>query len=110
MPGQIQRKGARSVTPHSKADRVVVGIAFFSFAVLGMPGALLNVAWSSSIRQTFGLSLDAVGMLFLIGTSGYAAASFGSGRFMASLGVARLLVLSAMLGMLGLAGTALAPR
>lgn len=87
----------------------MVGIAFFSFAVLGVPGALLNVAWSPSIRTTFGLSLAAVGTLLLAGTLGYAAASFASGRLMGQMGVARLLAFCAVLGTLGSLGLALAP-
>jgi fucose permease len=97
------------VWQRSRDDGLVVGIAFFSFAVLGMPGALLNVAWSPSIRTSFGLSLDAVGALFLAGTLGYAAASAVSGRWMARLGVARLLAGSTFLAALGLSGMALAP-
>jgi fucose permease len=97
------------VVQHSRDDRLVVGIAFFSFAVMGTPGALLNVAWSPSIRDTFHLALDAVGALLLAGTLGYAVASSISGRLTAHMGVARLLATSTVLGALGLLGMALAP-
>jgi fucose permease len=98
------------VVQHSKTDRLAVGIAFFSFAVLGVPGAMLNVAWSPSIRTTFGLSLAAVGTLLLVGMLGYAAASFASGRLIGLLGVARLLAFCAVLGTVGSLGLALAPE
>ncbi|MFN8531338.1 MAG: hypothetical protein U0670_22265 [Anaerolineae bacterium] len=39
---------------------LVVLIAYFSFIVLGMPGALMGVVWSPHVRETFGLDLDAV--------------------------------------------------
>jgi fucose permease len=77
--------------------------------VLGMPGALMNVAWSPSIRSTFGLSLDAVGALFLASTIGYFLASSTSGRLMSRLGVGRLLTASAGLSAIGLLGYVLAP-
>src|SRR4051794_40718481 len=78
----------------SKTDQLVVGLGFFSFVVLGMPGAMLNVAWSPSIRATFGLPLEAVGILFLASSSGYFAASSASGRWMDRFGLARLLTTS----------------
>lgn len=93
----------------TRADTLLVGIAFFSFVVLGMPGALLNVAWSPSIRATFGLSLDAVGVLFLASTLGYMVAGSSSGRVMAHLGAGRMLILSAVISAGGLLGFALAP-
>src|SRR5438094_3272903 len=91
----------------SRTDWLAVGIGFFSFVVLGMPGALLNVAWSPSMRGTFGLPLDAVGALFLASTSGYFAASSASGRWMARYGLARLLTASTLASALGLLGLAL---
>jgi fucose permease len=93
----------------SRRDLLVAGIGLFSFVVLGLPGALLNVAWSPSIRDTFRLSLDAVGALFLTTAVGYLLGSSTSGRLMARLGAARLLLASAVLSGLGLLGFALAP-
>jgi fucose permease len=93
----------------SRTDLPIVALGFFSFVVLGMPGALLNVAWSPSIRGTFGLSLDAVGALYLASTTGYFFAGSTSGRLMSHLGVGRLLTASAVVSALGLLGYALAP-
>jgi fucose permease len=87
----------------------VVGLGFFSFVVLGMPGAMLNVAWSPSIRTTFGLPLESVGILFLASSSGYFAASSASGRWMDRFGLARLLTTSTLASAVGLLGLALAP-
>jgi fucose permease len=88
---------------------MVVGVGFFSFVALGMPGGLLNVAWSPAIRETFGLSLDAVGLMYLASTLGYCLASSATGRLTARLGMARLLVASSVFGALGLLGIAIAP-
>jgi fucose permease len=96
-------------TARIETDLRVVGLAFFSFVVLGTPGALLNVAWTHAIRDTFRLALDAVGTLFLTTTIGYAVASFASGRLIANLGIAWLLALGSALGALGLLGIAIAP-
>jgi fucose permease len=93
----------------SSTDLLIIGVGFFSFIVLGIPGALLNVAWSPSIRSTFGLSLDAVGALFLTNTVGYFLASSISGRLMSYLGIGRLLTLSAVISAVGLLGYVLAP-
>jgi fucose permease len=93
----------------SQTDRLVVSIAFFSFVVLGLPGGLLNIAWSPSMRDTFRLPLDAVGLLLLATTGGYFVASAATGRLMAHFGVARLLASSTTLSALGLLGMAVAP-
>jgi fucose permease len=92
----------------SSTDWRVVGISFFSFVVLGIQGALLNVAWSS-MRATFRQPLDAVGFLFMASTSGYFAASSISGRWMVRLGLARLLTISTLAGAVGLLAQSLAP-
>ena len=86
-----------------------MGIGFFSFVVLGLQGALLNVAWSPSMRATFHQPLDAVGFLFMASTSGYFAASSASGRWMVRLGLARLLTVSTLASALGLLAQSLAP-
>jgi fucose permease len=90
-------------------DALVVGLAYFSFIVLGMPGAMLGVAWSPHIRNTFDLPLDAVGALLVASTIGYFIASFISGRLLAYLPTGLLMALGCGLGTLGLLGYALAP-
>lgn len=68
-------------------------IAYSAFVALGLIDGLLGVAWPS-MRATFNLPLDALGILLLAGTSGHIVASFGNGRFLQMTGVAVLLVLS----------------
>lgn len=69
---------------HIKTDYIAVLIAYLSFIVLGLPSAMLGIAWASdkwpSIEKTFNLSLGSVGALLLTFTIGYSLASFLSGR------------------------------
>jgi fucose permease len=65
-------------------------IAYLGFISLGLPDAVLGVAFPS-IRATFGLSLDALGLLFVTGTIGYVISSFSSGYFMRKIGIGWLL-------------------
>jgi fucose permease len=94
------------MTPRSRLT--IILIAYAAFTALGMPGGLLGVAWPS-IRDTFGLSLDAVGTLLLAVTVGSLVAAFTSGPVAARIGIGWLLVLSTLAAMVGLLGYALAP-
>jgi fucose permease len=88
--------------------RFLLWISFFSFIVLGLPDGTLGVAWPS-IRDTFGLPLDALGVLFLFFTSGYLASSFASGKLISLLGINNFLLVSSLLMGSGLLGYVLAP-
>jgi fucose permease len=90
-------------------DYTVVLIAYFSFIVLGMPGALLGIVWSPHIRDTFALDLDAVATLYLAFSAGYFVASFISGSLFSRLNIGLLLAGGGALGALAFAGYALAP-
>ena len=63
-------------------NRHTLILAFACFVVMGMMNALLGVAWPS-IRQTFGLPLDALVALLAASTIGYAAGSLLTSRLMA---------------------------
>lgn len=99
---------AHSIPPKSP-DLAVVAIAYFGFIALGMPSAILNVAWSPYIQNTFQLPLDAVGALFVATTAGYFCASFASGRLMTRFPTALLLAASCTITALGLLGYTLVP-
>lgn len=99
---------AQSVARKSP-DLGVVAIAYLGFIALGMPGAILNVAWSPYIQNTFQLPLDAVGALFVATTAGYFLASFVSGRLMTRYPTALLLSASCLITALGLLGYTLMP-
>jgi len=92
-----------------KRKYLLLAIAFGGYILLGMPNGLLNVAWPS-IRDTFGLSLDALGVLLAATSAGYILSSFNSGFLIARLGTAPLLTSSSVLIGLGALGYTVAPN
>lgn len=78
----------------------LVLLAYVAFIALGMPDGLLGVAWPS-IRATFSIPLDAIGMLLSASVAGYLTSSFSSGPLIARWGVGR--ILAASCGMTGVA-------
>lgn len=97
---------ATKTRPQSKVGLIL--LAYIAFISLGLPDGLLGVAWPS-IRATFTLPLDSLGLLFITGTTGYLTSSFFSGRLMARLGVGGLLAVSCAMTGAGLIGYTLAP-
>ena len=83
-------------------------LAFIAFIALGMPDGLLGVAWPS-IRYSFSLSLDAIGMLIPVSVAGYLISSFFSGPLLSRLGVGKLLAASCAITGLALWGYTLVP-
>jgi fucose permease len=83
-------------------------LSFIAFISLGLPDGLLGVAWPS-IRETFSLRLDALGMLLIASTAGYITSSFLSGKLIAKLGVGGTLAASCFLTGAGLIGYTLVP-
>lgn len=87
---------------------LLVALAFLAFISLGLPDGLLGVAWPS-IREGFGLPLDALGALLISGTAGYLTSSFLAGRILRYMGVGTLLALSTAAAATALLGYALTP-
>jgi fucose permease len=87
----------------------LVVLAYIAFIALGMPDGLLGVAWPS-IRASFAIPLDAVGMLITAAVAGYMTSAFLSGPLVARLGVGRVLVASCALTGAGLIGYTLVPQ
>lgn len=83
-------------------------LSFIAFISLGLPDGLIGVAWPS-IRETFSLRLDALGMLIIASTAGYIASSFISGKLIAKLGVGGTLAASCFATGAGLIGYTLVP-
>ncbi|MBN8658526.1 MAG: MFS transporter [Anaerolineae bacterium] len=83
-------------------------LSFIAFISLGLPDGLLGVAWPS-IRETFSLRLDALGILLVASTSGYITSSFLSGKLIAKLGVGGTLAASCFLTGAGLISYTLVP-
>lgn len=71
-------------------------LAYIAFIALGMPDGLLGVAWPS-IRSSFGVPLDAVGILMPISVAGYMTSSFSSGPLIQRFGVGKILTISCVL-------------
>ena len=91
---------------HPKLGLII--LAYIAFIALGMPDGLLGVAWPS-IRLSFNIPLDALGMLLVAGTTGYLTSSFASGFLIARLGVGRVLAISTALTGTALIGYTLVP-
>ncbi len=86
----------------------LIVLAYIAFVALGMPDGLLGVAWPS-IRQSFSLPLDALGLLLTATVTGYLTSSFMSGPLIARWGVGRVLAASCTLTGAGLIGYTLVP-
>jgi fucose permease len=86
----------------------LVLLAYLAFIALGMPDGLLGVGWPS-IRSSFGLPLDALGLLLTTSMAGYVTSSFASGSLISRMGVGKLLALSCAMTGAGLIGYTLVP-
>jgi len=95
-------------TVKRRSALLMILIAYASFVGLGVLAGLLGVAWPS-IRDTFGLRLDSIGVLFTATTAGSLIAAFASGTVVGRVGSGRFLFFSTVLAVVGLAGYALAP-
>lgn len=89
-------------------QRKLVRIAFLSFIALGLRAGLLGVSWPS-IRDTFSLSLDAVGVYLIAAMLGYLLTTSISGWVSVRIGLGRYLFLGCAIAGLGFLGQALAP-
>ena len=68
-------------------------LAYVAFIALGMPDGLLGVAWPS-VRASFAIPIDAIGMLLTASVAGYLTSSFLSGPLISRLGVGKVLAIS----------------
>jgi len=91
-----------------RARPLLIALAYAAFISLGLPDGLLGVAWPS-IRLSFGLPLDALGLLLAFTTAGYLASSFSSGRVLRMLPIGTVLALSTAAAATALLGFALTP-
>lgn len=93
----------------SRSRRVTLtALAFLAFVSLGLPDALLGVAWPT-MRATFSRPLSSLGLLAACWTTGYFTSSFFAGGIVDRSGVGPLLVGSGAIVAASLALYALAP-
>ncbi|MBE2293401.1 MAG: MFS transporter, partial [Phycisphaerales bacterium] len=87
---------------------ILIILSYIAFIALGMPDGLLGVAWPS-IRASFDISLDSLGVLLMATVSGYLISSFSSGYLISRSSVGVVLAASCALTGLGLIGYTLVP-
>ncbi len=91
-----------------QSELLLVAIAYAGFVASGLSIGMMGVAWPS-IRQTFALPLDALGLLLVAEMVGNLLACFYGGPLISRIGVGRVLLLSALARGLGSLGYGLAP-
>lgn len=92
----------------NRSKQALLYVALFSFIIIGLNSTLLNTAWLS-IKDSFGVELDSLGILLTAGTFGYLTATFTSGTLIKRIGTGLFLVGGTAVGVIGIVGTAFAP-
>jgi fucose permease len=87
---------------------LLVVLAYVGFVSLGLPDAVIGVAWPS-VRDGFGLPQEAIGFVFAASGLGYFTTSFFAGRLARALGIGMLLAASTALVAAAMFGFAAAP-
>jgi len=83
--------GAPGARPRPPA--LVLALAFLAFISIGVPDAVMGVAWPS-IRHDFDLPVSYLGQLLVSSTIGYLLSCFYGGALLERWGVGKILVLS----------------
>jgi fucose permease len=87
-------------SPPARTSSFLLALAFVGFVSLGLPDAVIGVAWPS-VRETFRLRQGSVGLVLVVSGIGYLLSSFFAGRLMHALGIG--LVLAASTGLVAAA-------
>ena len=87
---------------------LLVVLAYIGFVSLGLPDAVIGVAWPS-VRDRFGLTQAVAGFVFAASGLGYFTTSFFAGRLARGLGIGLLLAASTGLVAAAMFGFAAAP-
>jgi fucose permease len=98
----------RSMANHPPARVLLLILAYVGFVSLGLPDAVLGIAWPS-LRAEFVSSQTALGWILAAGASGYFASGLMAGRLIHSAGVGTVLFASTALVVVGVLGYAFAP-
>lgn len=89
-------------------SKLLLLIAFIGFISLGLPDAVIGVAWPS-LRGAFTLNQSSLGLALAGSATGYFLSSFFAGRFIHRLGIGALLAASSALVAASGWGVALSP-
>ncbi|MCU0482210.1 MAG: MFS transporter [Anaerolineae bacterium] len=93
---------------NSRMGLFLLFIAFIAFISLGLPDGLLGVAWPS-MHTSLGAPLNALGVIVIGVTAGYVVSTVLSGKWVAALGIGKLLALSCTLTATALIGYTIVP-
>jgi fucose permease len=97
-----------TTAPARRTEWMTIMLAYAGFIGLGLINSRMNVAWPS-MRATFGMPLDALGVLLIGNTVGYMIAGAGSGRLGARLNMGTMLALGCGVAGVGMIATGAAP-
>jgi fucose permease len=86
----------------------LLALSYLAFVSLGLPDAVLGVAWPS-IRETFTLPQAALGAVLAVAASAYFTSGLFAGRLMRTAGIGTLLAVSTVLATTGVASYAASP-
>jgi len=85
-----------NTSDQSRPGNLLIALAYIGFISLGLPDAVIGVAWPS-VRNAFRLPQSAAGLVFVASGAGYFVTSFLSGRLTRVLGIGLLLAASTAL-------------
>lgn len=89
-------------------SRLLLALAFIGYIALGLPDALIGVAWPA-MRRDFAVPLGALGALYVSSTLGYVLSSAATGALLARIGLGTLLSGSCALTGMALLGYTVSP-
>lgn len=92
----------------ARPSNFLLALAFISFISLGLPDAVIGVAWPS-VRDTFHRRQEAIALVLVVSGLGYLLSSFFAGRLMHALGIGLVLAISTGLVASAMFGFGLAP-
>ena len=98
----------QSSETHARQGLLLIVLAYVGFVSLGLPDAVIGVAWPS-VRETFGLPQAAAGLVFVASGVGYFLTSFLSGRLTQAIGLGLPLAASTAAVGAAMFGFALSP-
>jgi len=92
----------------TRSSTTLLALAYLAFISLGLPDAVIGVAWPS-LRDTFGLSQAMLGVPLAVTAAAYFCSGLLAGRLMQWLGIGLLLAGSTALVAAGVLGYSVAP-